>query len=402
MNNDFNEALASEERAAAVTTPASAKQTVYTTFRGLGALKPESEDETVLFKGNWLGQGGGLLLTAPSGVGKSSLVIQAAMAWSLGKTFLATPNGRALKCSLVQSEDSKRDLQEIRDGMIQGFNDSGWTQEEIDTALDRVHIWNAVGKTGDTFIDWLCLQQQEDPVDIIIINPIQGFFGGDVAKQEDVSHFLRDGLDRILKGVDGHLPCATVLVQHTPKISGGTKKEGGTTIDEYSEYLGAGSHEWTDWARGKLVFLKKRGSESHFDLKAAKRGKRLGWIGSDGNPTTRMVLAHTDGYIFWRIVTDPAEIARLDAPSSKPEPRIDPRKQNDKGPKENLETTICHVDACIKTNTVVTNQSLRKWAYGFFPKDAANAAVRDFEDAMASRGFVKVDKAYQYASDKHD
>ena len=368
----------------------------YTTFKGLGELKPESEDETVLFSGNWLGQGGGLLLTAPSGVGKSSLISQALFSWVLGKEFLAQPM-RPLNCALVQSEDSKRDLQEIRDGMIRGFQSNGWSEKEIDAAMDGVHIWKCVGKTGDTFIEWLRGMQHSDPCDVIAINPIQGFFGGDVAKQDEVSHFLRDGLDPIIKGEDGLHPCAVVLIQHTPKIASG-QKEGRATVDDYSEYIGAGSHEWTDWCRAKFVFLKKKSSDDYFDLKAAKRGKRLKWVGPDGNPTTKKVLAHSDGFIFWRVVSDPAEIASADGEAqrqpSERELETISRKENDKGVEENAKWLLAEVDAAIALDKELDNDAVRAMAAKRWQKEIARDAVPAFERMREAAGISKVKGCY--------
>ena len=78
MSEAFEQALAQEEAAARSGTPtqvtASHPKPVYTTFADLGELIPEERDKSVFFRNNWLGQGGGLILTAPSGVGKSSLV----------------------------------------------------------------------------------------------------------------------------------------------------------------------------------------------------------------------------------------------------------------------------------------------------------------------------------------
>ena len=400
MNKTFDKLIEKEELAAGEAAGASdaAKGKPYTTLGDLGEIKPEEEDESVLFKGNWLGQGGGLLITAPSGVGKSSLVIQALCCWTLGKKFLAQPNGRRLRCALIQSEDSKRDLQEIRDGMKRGFREAGWNPEEIEEAVNGIHIWTCVGKTGDAFIAWLRQQQVKDPCDIVAINPIQGFFGGDVSKQEDVSHFLREGLDPILKGEDGLHPCAAVLVQHTPKISTG-QKDCGAEIDSYSEYLGAGSHEWLDWCRAKFVFLKKKNAEGFFDLKAAKRGKRLKWIGSDGKPTTRIVLAHTEGYIFWRIVTQ-EELDKLNVGSGKNSTMAKEKADHDKGEAANLQTIVDHITSEVLKGAKLTNGDLRKWAEQYWEKGVARKLITKFEACREDKGIVKTDGHYDIGKQK--
>ena len=66
----------------------------------------------------------------------------------------------------------------------------------------------------------------------------------------------------------------TVLVQHTTKMSG-RQKEGNSTLTDYGEYLGAGSHEFTDWARACIGFIKHKSTPGTFVFKATKRGSRL-------------------------------------------------------------------------------------------------------------------------------
>jgi len=393
MSKEFESKLAQEESAAAKSEPAA--KPPYTTFAALGPLLPEDDDPSVLFRGNWLGHGGGLLITASSGVGKSSLVTQAAFSWSLGKEFLAKPM-RKLKCAIIQSEDSRRDLQEIRDGMIKGFTASGWTDDEVSEALDGVHIWNFIGKVGREFCDHLLLHQKNDPVDVIIINPVQGFFGGDISKQEEVSRFLREGLDPILKGEFGVQPCAAVLVQHTPKITSG-QGEGRANVNDYGEYIGAGSHEWTDWARAKIVFLRRKTSDIYFDLKAAKRGKRLGWIGKDGAPTTNRLIAHSDGYIFWRIVDDPEEIAQAESAGTnddkgllnKPVSERKLKHARNGGVEANAKSVCDQVKASIRIGKKMNNELIRDWAVKNWTRNVGRDAVTAFERSLTAFNLTK-------------
>ena len=407
MSNTLKDAIPVEQ--AAVGQMEAEPRKAYTTLADLGPLKDEADDDNVLFSGNWLGRGGGLLITASSGVGKSSLIVQSLLSWSLGKEFLARPNnGRRLKCALVQSEDSQRDLQEIRDGMIRGFSSAGWTDEEVNDAVGSMHIWNCVGKVGKDFCDWLLGQQRTDPVDIIAVNPIQGFFGGDISKQEDVSRFLREGLDPILKGEYGTRSCAAVLVQHTPKIAA-TKDGNDAEVGNYGEYLGAGSHEWTDWTRANLVFLKHKGSSDFFDLQAAKRGKRLGWIGPDGHPTIRKLLAHSTGYIYWRIITDPQELEAAGVTAKpkeekppKPKSKLQEKYDRDLGPEKNCETLAKYVMGVILSDRKINNGELRKWAEEQWVKEIARQAVTRFVSSLAEYGLGKDKDGYYMMLEKTD
>ena len=396
MSEAFEQALAQEEAAARSDTltqvTASHPKPVYTTFADLGELIPEEQDKSVFFRNIWLGQSGPLILTAPSGVGKSSLVIQALLHWQLGQEFLAQPL-QTLKCALVQSEDSRRDMQEIKSGMAKGLLKNGWTQSEIDQAFAEIHIWTCVGKTGTDFTDWLHRQQSEDPCDVIAINPIQGFFGGDISKQEDASRFLREGLDPILKGEGGTQPCMTVLVQHTTKMSG-RQKEGNSTLNDYGEYLGAGSHEFTDWARACIGFIKHKSAPGTFVFKATKRGSRLRWKDANGQPTTERIMTHAKDYIFWLEVKDSDELRKLngisqEAAQSLRSVKSQERTGNDHGTEENAIYLVEAVRNSINAGVLVNNQLIRGWANDRWKKTPARAAVARFEEIREQNGIGK-------------
>lgn len=276
------------------------------TFSDLGELTPEDEDPTILFRHNWLAQGQSFMLVSSSGVGKSSMSVQMSFFWSQGLEFLAAPM-RPLKVCIIQSEDSDRDLKEQREGMRIGFAEHcEWSRDLIAKAESEVVISpDFVGYAGDRFIERLKDFQRTNRFDLIVINPVQAFFGGDVSSQEDVSHFCREGLDPIMK--DPAAPCCIGIVAHTPKQKSGDK-QGRQSVDDYGEYMIAGSHEWTDWARAAFVFLKSEKYEGVYDFVAAKRGHVLRWKrSSDGERTTKKHFAHSDGYIFWRDVTAQVE-----------------------------------------------------------------------------------------------
>jgi hypothetical protein len=89
-------------------------------------------------------------------------------------------------------------------------------------------------------------------------------------------------------------------VHHTNKPPSGHEKPNWQAGD--FAYLGSGSAEWANWARAVLV-MRGVGSHSIFELRAGKRGPRLGWRQDDGE--TRLYakyIAHADapGVICWR------------------------------------------------------------------------------------------------------
>lgn len=277
----------------------------------------EEDDPNILFRHNWLAKGQSVTVTSSTGVGKSSLVVQCALNWARGKTFLAEPM-RPLKICIIQAEDSERDLQEQADGMRRGLVEvDGWTPEEVRSAEECVFFSDDfIGLVGDDFIDRLREFQAVKRFDLIVINPVQAFFGGDVSDQEAVSRFCRAGLDPIMKGEE--TSCCMMIVMHTSKQQSG-KKEGQNNVDDYGEYMMTGSHEWADWSRAIFAFLKEGKSDFVFALKAAKRGRRLQWRDEDGKIVTKKMMKHSEGFIYWQEATDDDDPALLEAKAKQDE-----------------------------------------------------------------------------------
>jgi hypothetical protein len=94
--------------------------------------------------------------------------------------------------------------------------------------------------------------------------------------------------------------CGVVVVHHTNKPPVGVEKREWNAGDH--AYLGSGSAEWGNWARA-VIALRSLGSHSVFELRAGKRGGRLGWMEPDGETKSyAKVIAHANepGMICWR------------------------------------------------------------------------------------------------------
>lgn len=319
------------------------------TFADLGALIDEREDPSVLFERNWLAQGQSFAIVGSSGIGKSSLTDQMALNWAAGRKFFATPM-RPLKTAIIQFEDSDRDLKEQRDGMYRGLVEvDGWTMQEVMKAVQNVDLpTDFIGKSGKDFIRMLSEYQHDCRFDMIFINPLQRCVGGDISDQATASAFAAS-LDAIMK--DPQCPCAIGIDMHTPKMNG-SKREERRNIDDYAEYMMAGSHEWTDWCRATLCFLRHGKTVDYFDFKAAKRGTRLAMVDPlDGSRTTKCMMKHTEGYIYWQFVTDPEEINRVCGGD----------EDEDRKPKKRQPLDI---EACARQNAVFLAEN-----YGINAKD---------------------------------
>jgi len=267
-------------------------------IRLLSALvRPEGDADDELLKDRYLCRGSGLLMVGSTGIGKSSLVLQCAILWSLGKAAFGIRPARPLSVLLIQAENDDGDVAEVRDGIFAGL---GLSPEAAALAGERIKVVREDERVGMAFCILLERIIKEHHPDLVIIDPVLAFLGGDASSQRDVSGFLRGGINPIIR----RHGCGAILVHHTNKPPADKKKDTWSGGD--FAYLGSGSAEWANWARA-VISLRATGGHDYFELRLGKRGKRVGWKHEDGD-TPRYVarLAHgrEDGQIYWREVSE--------------------------------------------------------------------------------------------------
>src|SRR5580704_9528316 len=69
--------------------------------------------EETLLGNRWLCRGGGALIVAPSGQGKSVLTAQASILWACNKAAFGIKPSRPLRSLILQAEDDDGDIQEM-------------------------------------------------------------------------------------------------------------------------------------------------------------------------------------------------------------------------------------------------------------------------------------------------
>ena len=291
------------EQAATIETEA-AKIQALPAVKTLGELRTPvyGNDPNELIKWRWLYRGAIVLLCGPTGIGKSAILIQKAIYWSVGRALFGLEPGEVYQRSgmrilIVQAENDEGDLAEMRDGVLAGCTDL--TPEEKLRARDNIKTVTVNDKSAEAFAELLdALLSQEGPFDIVMVDPAFAYLGGDSNSQKDVSRFMREMLNPL---VQRHR-VGLILAHHTNKPLRGKEKDNWEAGD-YA-YLGAGSAEWINPARAALA-IRSLGSESVFELRAAKRGKRLRWMDDEGRPTNARYIAHhgDPGVICWRDAT---------------------------------------------------------------------------------------------------
>lgn len=245
--------------------------------------RPVENDPTELLRTRFLCRGGTVLLAGPTGIGKSSLTYQCALCWGVGRECFGLTPARPLTTTIIQAENDQGDLAEMRDGVLRGFS---WSPNEVGQALEAVHFVCESRSSGADFAPFLQKILEARPSDLVILDPVFAYLGGDASKQATVSPWLRNSLLPVVQETGVGL----ILVHHTNKPRVGEEK-GKWEAGDYA-YLGSGSSEFANFCRG-VVTLRSLGDDSIFELRAPKRGKRLGWT------DTAQFIKHSDEGIYW-------------------------------------------------------------------------------------------------------
>jgi hypothetical protein len=275
----------------------------------------EADDPTELLRTGYLCRGGGLLLCGPTGIGKSAFAMQAMLLWGMGRECFGIVPVRPLKSLLIQAENDDGDLAEMRDGVIAGLELPGTlTSTSFASMADR---WRSTiesdqpgtltatapanivvacedTRTGAAFATFTLapLLEKHRP-DLVWIDPALAYLGGEASAQKDVGGFLRNQINPLLHQFE----CGGIIITHTNKPPSGKEKPTWQAGD--FAYSGTGSAEWANWARAVLA-LRSIGSHDVFELRAGKRGARLGWQDADGQRSYVRHLAHSTKGICWR------------------------------------------------------------------------------------------------------
>jgi hypothetical protein len=269
-------------------------------FSDLWSYKAE-EDPTVLLGNRWVCQGGQLLLVGQSGIGKSSLTTQAALFWALGQPFFGIKPVRPLRSLIVQAENDGGDMAEIVQGVMSyvvtqsrmGFEQAARMMEE-NVKFERVtaHVAEDFIKVVNRLLD------RFGERDLVFGDPLLSYVGGDISRQDVMSHFLR----QLCNPIAFRRKFAWVWSHHTGKPQSDSKARSHWNVSDFA-YIGLGSSELTNWARA-IAVLQTTKREGIFKLLLAKRGKRANVVDQNGQPETCITLKHADKGLHW----EPAEM----------------------------------------------------------------------------------------------
>jgi hypothetical protein len=263
-------------------------------------------DPNELIKHRFLYRGGILLLSGPTGAGKSSFTMQWGISLAGGVSCFGMKVGdcyyqKGLRVLVIQAENDEGDLAEQRDGVVSVFY-----PELIERAGRNLSFISMPDAAGEVFAARLSALCEFHRPDIVFIDPVFSFLGGDNSAQKDVSHWVRNLLLPIMKRFN----CSCVLIHHQNKPQKDAVNNGA--------YSMSGSAEWANAARACLN-LESVGN-GVFKLTATKRGDRLGWKDDSEQKTLVRYIAHHGGtdeggraIIAWR----DAEESEIPQPATK-------------------------------------------------------------------------------------
>jgi len=267
----------------------------------VGEYRPEQEDDNVLIYGPWLERGGSAGWISTSGTGKSIISVQFAMCMTAGIPFCGLKPRKPLGVWVFQTEDSPRRIAQDREDVTAELTERepGYDWMEI---RKRVKFVKMVGKTGGEFIAWLdgmlakAAKAGEMP-DVIVLNPLHAFVGGNITDSVYVTPFLRGGLlpgNVTTKGMQYLITkhrVGLLVFHHTPKPPS-DKDLDAWLKSSMPEYQGAGSAELTNWFRSCVTMLRVKGHSRIVCVTAGKNGGELGWEEIGG--AHRHYLAYSD------------------------------------------------------------------------------------------------------------
>lgn len=242
----------------------------------------------------FLCQGGSLFINGPTGIGKSSLVMQFSVLAALGRPFFGIPFNRPLTVLIIQNENDREDIIEEICGVVLGLDLNG---AEAAKPLAAVRI-RTVDTIGDDFLAEFEMLLRNEPSDLVVIDPLLGFFsGGDIRTAKDAGKFVRQGILRLARQYQVGLVC----VNHTNKPPGQKNQASELTGSDLA-YLGAGAADIANAARASIA-LQSTGNYDVFRLSLAKRAQRADFINANDERCKSLLIRHSKTGICWEPAT---------------------------------------------------------------------------------------------------
>ncbi len=271
-----------------------------------------SDDPNCIIGQRYLCRGGSMMFVGQSGIGKSSLAVQAAVHWAVGRSIYGIAPKMALKSVFVQAENDDGDLAEMLQGVVKALN---LTDDEKSLLRKNLIFISDATHTGDAFVDAAAKLIEKHRPDLFWGDPLLAFIGDDISKQVVIARFIRNGFGPIQKATG----VTTIWVHHTNKPPTEQGKPGKNARPTNHSYAGAGSADLVNAVRAVCVL--QRVDDEAFELKLEKRGRRAGATDLHGQPALTIWLRQAEVGIHWEQIDEPAKATQYSTNRSNKEGR---------------------------------------------------------------------------------
>lgn len=223
------------------------------------------EPDSNLVGNRWLTRDGSAFIVAPSHHGKSSLCVALMINFAIGRVVFGFKPVRPLRVLLVESEDDQADMK-LFTQVVRVMHLTELERTRLAQNTKPVYVRSI---SGSRFFKALEQYLANWPADILLINPLTGFYTGSVLDDEAINEFLRIRLNPLME--KHH--CAPVIAAHMPK----------NVISQLADkawyewmYTMSGCAALTNWARAMLVFSPTK-LQGTYRFVIAKRFRESGW-----------------------------------------------------------------------------------------------------------------------------
>ena len=264
-------------------------------------LNTSEEDKSDNLLGNrFLTREGSWLIVAQSGIGKSVLAMQASILWALGRDLWGLKPVQPLKVAIVQAENNKLDLVEPLHSICKNLELSVDDKKLLQKNFSVFPNSSECGKNFGRLLERIAKTKRPD---IVIVDPLLSYIGGDISKQETCSAFLRNTIHPILVKYQFGI----IFMHHTGKPKSKDEEKSGNALS----YAGTGSSELTNYVRAASTIFVNKEDDTIFDFTFAKRGKRAEC------DSVVYLRQGENGNIFWERVDAPEESVKVKKQKSK-------------------------------------------------------------------------------------
>jgi ABC-type dipeptide/oligopeptide/nickel transport system ATPase subunit len=235
----------------------------------------------------WLCRGDTAVIQGETGIGKSTLIMQAIIWWAMAELFFGIKAKHALKSLLIQSENNEGDLAEVFQDVVKAM-DLG--EDQIEYLKTKIVIVKESAKTGQEFLKLARRLIKKHKPDLVLADPFLSYLGDNASDQKAMSTFLRNGLQPIVQASK----VIWFWVHHfskPPRIDQPATRR--------SIYSGFGSVELPGWARETITVNSVNDDDHLCEITFGKRARRVGLSDDHGNPIYKICIQQSKNGVLW-------------------------------------------------------------------------------------------------------